>query len=834
MRRRPLVLILLSLVAGIVLSTYQIHKLLAIAIFLTGLVLLCAAYPCKPFSLFETLGVILTFLGTGVLISTHPGPDPLLESIIRANKRESFQGTVLSPVAIAEGVGRFDALIVRAYISGRPREVNWKARVTVYNHVPTLLPGQMILFPAVPRPFRNFQNPGGFDYKADMFHKGFSFSAPVSDGRKIVRLGKGHLPFPRNAVELLRKPIRAFLASSLSGPELAIYSAMVLGERNLITAQLREKFSRTGVSHVLAVSGLHIGLVAWLAFFVFKGLLTCSYSLNLRFDTRKISAFLACIPILAYVSLSGFQVSATRAMIMAVAFLWSLILGREKEIWSTLCLSGLIILFIEPHALFQISFQLSFLAVIGLIWFCPRVFNLVNPLIEERLTDFPVPLKRSILYLLSLGIITVIATVFLLPITVHYFHRISLVSFPTNFVVVPILGLLVIPAGLISAFMFPVLPGLAKLILLIGAKGITAMLCVVEALSRFSFSSIWMITPNMAEMSLVYGAFFCLFFWRKNKWAKVGLVVILMLGLVDTGYWFSRVKYNKELRVSFIDVGQGNSALVEFAGGRKMLIDGGGFFRETFDVGKMVVAPFLWSQKISKINYLVLTHPQADHMNGLKFIAETFDPEIFFFNGDHVNDKGFARLMKILEKNKVKVIVPKGESGKLEVGQTVVNFMGLEPSEFRKRAWATVNNLSLIVVISYGAYRLMFPGDIEKEAENILVKRLGSRLRSQILLVPHHGSKTSASPVFVHAVQPDLCVISCRGSTRFKFPDEEVLTRLRKTGCLVLRTDTDGMVRVVIRGNKVDVGTFRSGFHTIYTLTSARHMGKKTLSGGTS
>ena len=827
MIRRPLVLILLSLIAGILLAPHQPHNILTIMTLLTGIILLCVVYPVRPSPHIEALAIVATFLATGIIISEHNGPDPLVLSIITKNKRQKFEATVLDPVVVRKGVGRLNVRIQRVYVRGKPENINCKARVTVYNNVPPIFPGQRILFSARPRKFRNFQNPGNFDYQGHMLHKGFAFSAPVSDGRRIVPLGKGYLPFPRNLAEQMRRPVRDFLNSTLQGPDLAIYSAIVLGDRNLISSELRERFSRAGLNHVLAVSGLHIGLVAWIAFFLIRTVLLFSHTLSLRLDVRKAAALFTCVPILAYVSLSGFQVSATRAMIMAMAFLWSLILGREKDIWSTLCLSGLVILFIEPDALFQISFQLSYLAVVGLIWLCPRLFSTVNPLVDKYLPTLPSVIKRSCLYIISLGIITITATVFLLPVTVYYFNRISLVAFPANFAVIPLLGLVVIPLGLVSALAYPAFPGLAKLILLMGAKGIHAILWIVETFDMIPLASIWFVTPSMLEIGLFYGALFFIFFRNRKRWAKPALVAICALALVDAGYWVARVKYNKELRISFLDVGQGNSALVEFPGGKKMLIDGGGFYRETFDVGRMVVAPFLWSQKISKIDYLVLTHPQSDHMNGLRFIANTFDPEIFYFNGDQVQKESFKQLMQILKHKRTKVIVPQHEAEKLKVGNVLINFLALRPSDFHNPVSATLNNRSLIVLINYGNYRIMFPGDIEKEAEKILVERDGSRLRSQILLSPHHGSKTSSSSVFLKAVRPQVCVISCRGNSRLGFPDKVVLDRLAKMECIVLRTDNDGMVSIIIKGNRLEVKSFRSHFKTIYTLTSHGDPGKR-------
>ena len=820
MLQRPLVPILLGLIVGILIASFQITNHLGFAILLAGLSILGVSFLFRSHTYLEILGLIVSFVAVGILISTPNRPDATVQTILKNEKRLKFEATVLQVARYIEGRGRFNVMVQRVYLPSESRPVKWKVRLTIYSNVPQLIPGQRILFSCIPRAFRNFRNPGCFDYERYMRHKGFVFSAPISDGRRIVSLGKGDMPWPHGMVELLRRPVRDFFSKVLEGDDLAIYSAIVLGERNLITPELREKFSRTGLSHILAVSGLHIGLVAWLAFFGIKKVLTLSYRLMLNTNIRKLTALLACVPIFVYVSLSGYQVSAMRAMVMVLAYLWSVILGKEKEIWSTLCLSALIILSIEPQALYHISFHLSYLAVIGLIWICPSLFRIINPILDKGLETAPGFVKRSCQYMASLGVITFTAIFFLMPVTLYYFHRISLVAFLSNFAVVPILGLLVIPSGLISALLSPILPFFAKMVLSVGLVGLHVILGTVSLLEKIPFSSIWFITPNWLEIGLFYAALVFTFLRRKGKWARIALVCVCLLAMADASYWIVRNNFNRNLKISFLDVGQGNCALVEFPRGKKMLIDGGGFSGGTFDVGKMVVAPFLWSQKISKIDYLVLTHPQSDHMNGLRFIAQAFKPQIFFYNGQKIQEDSFLQLMEILQKERVKVLIPKYPAETLEIRNAFVTFFRLRPGEFPNKRKATLNNCSLVLKIDCGPFAALFPGDIEQEAETLLVGRHGQQLRSEVLLCPHHGSNTSSSMPFLEAVRAKLCVISCRGSSRFRFPGKETIDRLQRLGCRVLRTDRDGMVQATtVKRTRLKVRTFASGLKVTYPLT---------------
>ncbi len=819
MLHRPLILILLSTIGGIFWNHHlslDIH--IATPVLGAGIALLIIAH-VKSSGRIEYISLALLFFAVGTFMSLPKKPDPFLHSLLVQQKRVVFEGTLLEPVHLQKGIGRLSVMVQRVMVESCPRSVNWKVRVTVYDNVPSLRPGEKVRFASIPRGFHNFSNPGCYDYETAMKLKGFVFAASVSDGRRIVPMGKGVLPWPRAMVEWIRRPIRHFLRNTLSDQDMALFSALVLGERHLITQDMQEAFSRTGLSHILAVSGLHIGLVAWFSFFIIRGLLSLSYHMNLYTDIRKVAALLTCIPIGVYVSLSGYQISATRAMIMAFAFLWSLILGREKEIWSTLCLSALVILSIQPEAMFQISFQLSFTAVVGLVWLCPPVMRKVSAWLEERLRDAPQMVKTSCFHLASLLLITAVATFFLLPLTTYYFHRISLVSLPANLVAVPILGLCVIPSGLLSALLCLMWPDLARAALFLGTGGMHAIMWIVRVLGQIPHASIWVPTPNTLEMGMFYGAILCMTFMWKSPLARVGLLALCVAFAADAAYWINRVHFNKELRVSFLNVGQGNCALIEFPMGKKMIIDGGGFYRDQFDVGKMVVAPFLWSQKISKIDYMVLTHPQADHMNGLRFIAKVFNPEAFWYNGDWVSEPSFLDLMDIITNKNIPIVIPASKGNGYIISGVSVNMMHLVSEDFPSPQADTLNNRSLLVKLRYGPYSILFPGDIEKGAEKILAQNEKHGLRSDLLLSPHHGSRTSSSEIFLQAVKPRICVISCRGRGRFGFPHTETLNRLSKLGCRVFRTDQHGMVRCTIKGNLLEIGTFSSGFRPIYRLT---------------
>ncbi|MCD6293369.1 MAG: DNA internalization-related competence protein ComEC/Rec2, partial [Deltaproteobacteria bacterium] len=678
-----------------------------------------------------------------------------------------------------------------------------------------LRPGEKIRFPARLRTFKNFRNPGHYNYEKAMTFAGFTCAAAVSDGRYIVPMGPGKLPFFQGLIEKLQAPVRTFFRESLDHQNAALFRALILGERQGIDRNLRETFNRSGLGHLLAVSGLHIGLVAWAAFFMFKWGLSRSYRLILAIDIRKWSAFLTCFPVVGYTLLAGCRVSSQRAMVMVLAYLISLILGKEKEVWSTLALAGLVILFLDPGAIFTPSFQLSFVAVTGILWLTPSILNKMG---KNTPTENHAFARSVFTYVIGLAAVSASALYFLLPITTFYFHRIPLVSIPANLTTIPILGLWVLPLGLLSVLALPLSSQPAAFFLQCGTWGLDVMMEIISFWSSLSWASVWSFTPNFFEICLFYAFTFFAFFFRRKKWAKLGLTAMVFLIIIDGAFWVHRVQFNRDLEVVFLDVGKGNAALVCFPGGKKMMIDGGGFSSNHFDVGKMVLAPFLWQRKIGTIDYLALSHPQADHMNGLRFIAEAFYPKEFWYNGDPVKTPSYKDLMKTLEANNISIKLPAQLQEKIRINGAEIEVLYPEPGAGANShspvlipsKGKDLNNRSMVLRISYAGTSILFPGDLEEIGEKKLLARAGNRVKSDILLSPHHGSRTSSSEAFLKMVAPKVCVISS-GEDRFgRFPHPSVLKRLAQMGCESICISDSGAVTVRVEPEGFDIHSFLS------------------------
>ncbi|MBN2418544.1 MAG: DNA internalization-related competence protein ComEC/Rec2 [Deltaproteobacteria bacterium] len=719
---------------------------------------------------------------------------------ITAGKKVTIEGTVLDVPRVTDQIKRFELKTERIFLNDKVLHVNEKILVTVYNYSDVFPVGIRIRFPAYIKPFINFKNPGAYDYELSMRLKDISCNASVSDGRYIAPMGRGDPGILINATEYFRKPVRQFLKNTLSEKDYAMYRALLLGERHGIDDEMREPFDVTGMGHVLAVSGLHIGIIAGLSFFLCRAILTFSERLVIKHDIKKIAAVITCLPVIAYTGLSGFQVSGQRAMIMALTYLFSIILGKERDIWSTLIFAAFIILAIDPMAMESISFQLTFLAVTGILW--------LTPLFQKFFPDPSVIFKKNIhlrkCYFYITGIISasISAMIFLMPVTVFYFYRVSTVTIISNLIIIPVLGFLILPAGMLALIVLTISPFLAGLILKIGASGIHLMMAVMEYFSGFSWSSFRVPTPYPFEILFFYCLMFCIVYFRKWRWVRRGMILILILIVTDISFWIYDTRYNKNLRVTFIDVGQGNSALIQFPGCKRMLIDGGGFRTGTFDTGKNVIAPFLYRKKILRIDYIVLTHPHPDHLNGLRYIASEFDPSWFWYNGDNSGSEWFKGLMCVIESGNVNISRPDDLEQCMTISGVGVeilypygNIMSLPVNMDNNRE---VNNRSLVLRMTYKGRSVLFPGDIEEETEKRLVEKYGKNLKSDVLLAPHHGSKYSSTRSFLEMVRPEICIISSRKGNSFGFPSPETIERLKNVGSKIYRIDEQGAVRVEI------------------------------------
>ncbi len=656
----------------------------------------------------------------------------------------------------------------------------------------------------------NFNNPGGFDYQRYLATREIWTTAFVDNPRRIIRVATRQGSAFRTLLETSRNRIRAFLdqySTPLSGP---ILKALVLGERGTIPESVREDFSTSGAAHIMAISGLHLGIIA---FFLFRGLLWIlrrSERITLKTNVFKLSALLTIPPVLLYTLVAGARITTIRATIMIIVYLVSILIDRPRDLYHTLALAALVITLIDPGSLLEPSFQLSFMAVLAILFLVPRFSRLfrrdeILPPRGEGLIHWVASWSRELL------LISVAAIIGTGPIIAYHFHRISTLGVITNFLVIPLLGFLAIPAALISSLLSLCSVHLAIPFVQMASWVVDLTVFMVHGLASLPGASFHVATPTLLEISLFYAFVALILHIERSTAYRIALAVILCFGAADIGYWLLRHHFNQTLRITSIDVGQGDCALVEFPGGKRALIDGGGFYDDSFDIGKNVVAPFLWKRKIMRIDFLVLTHPDPDHLNGLKFVARTFKVRELWDSGQESDSPFFQELMTIVkEKGIRRISLFRGDAPQIIDGVIV------HPLHPRKEAdkphsgsqRSKPNNRSLVLRLAFGRQTFLFTGDIEREAEAELIAS-GVDLESRVIKVPHHGSLTSSTPAFLAEVQPEIAIISARRRSFFSLPSTRIIKRYERFGCRIFRTDLHVAITVKTNGERLQIETFR-------------------------
>jgi len=627
---RPLVPAVGATIAGILIAHFALNEVSLPVFLLPSVILLCLGITFVIPPGMRTVWLIAIFSLVG--INSHINRHTLagLPQTFDQGERVVVEGTICSPPRLEVNAASLNLRAEMIFLAQEARSVKINIQVKIYKYRGNLEVGQRIRFPARLREFRNFNNPGGFDYRFFMQARGLSFAAAVSDGRYVVPMGKGDLGLVGSILEKIRAPLRYHLHEKLPYNVSPIYAALILGERQGLTPELREPFDRSGVGHIMAVSGLHLGLVAWLFYMAFRWLLSLSYRLTLATDIRKLAAVLTAFPVITYGLIAGGQVSAQRAMIMVLVFLFSVIIGREKDVWSSLSLAALIILALMANSLFTASFQLSFIAVAGILWLTPLVLSKVRELKgnAESLVKNRI-LHMVLLYVVGVIAVTIAAVIVTTPLIAYYFNRFSAVALPANMSVVPIIGLWVIPLGLVSCIVLPVSSMLAGIFLTAGAAGLNIATLLAHFWADIPWSTVWVVRPTWIEIVLFYGlVFLSISYFQGRVWRWL-LIVVLILCCTDVGYWVYQTRLNKDLRITILDAGRADVSLIQFPCRERMLIARNAFGHGGFDVGQRIVAPFLWHQKIRRIDYLFLANPYARHTDEVQFMINTFHPREF-------------------------------------------------------------------------------------------------------------------------------------------------------------------------------------------------------------
>ena len=532
-----------------------------------------------------------------------------------------------------------------------------RALVTVVEGVPDLAPGDEVALSARLFLPRGFANPGLPDARLLSKAQGVDVLASVrrvADIQTVYR-NEGLLQQPRRLAFRLRSAMARVINQRLAGAAAAFVRTMVLGERTDVSPDVEEGFRAAGATHVLSVSGLHLAVVAALVFGLLRRLAMLVPRWALQVNATALAAALSLPAVALYTLLTGEAVATLRSAFMAAVALGAMLFNRPFSLAASIAFAALVLLVQSPLALLDVSFQLSFASVIALGFFAQRFSPAAPPKGATRS-------RRALGWLVRCLAASTVASLSTMPLVAHHFGQVTPAAPVGNLVLVPLVELAVLPCGLVGALLALLHPVLGAAPLWIAGVASRAALYGAEGFRRLA-PVILVRYPNLFESAaLVASAGFLLYglsrgTGRRGRWLLSAFVACALAAgsLVVRDL---RRRTSDEMRVTFIDVGQGDSALLEGPGGFVMLIDGGGRYDDSFDTGARVVEPVLRARGIGRVDLVVLSHPHPDHLNGLLRVLERFEVGTLWSSGDDGHNPKYRELVALAHERGVATPVP--------------------------------------------------------------------------------------------------------------------------------------------------------------------------------
>ncbi len=658
-------------------------------------------------------------------------------------------------------------------------------------HVPALVApgvarGDRVEAIAQLAPGYRFWNADTGDPRPAQARRGVLLSGGAQD---LVVRAPGRGPFA--LVDHLRDRLRGRIVATFPADTAAMARALVLGEDDLASPDQRA-FRRSGLAHLLAVSGMHLVLVVATFVAALQALLVRVPALGTRIAPLRVAAAFGIPLAWIYADLAGASGSAVRAAWMSSVALLAHVLARKPNTWRAFGISLAGMALVDPLVAFDLSFALSAAATAGLLGLGSRI---ARPVLA-RAPAWSAPVVRALAASLA-------ASIACAPVLACMTADLPVAGLLANLVAVPLGEMAALPLCLAHALLEPA-PAAERGCALAASGALWLVRGVARGFAGIPWGAAPVPTPTAAQLAViavgVLGASRAVS-RRPWWWIAPAFAAVMLLEIAAR----ARGSPKGVLRVTFLDVGQGDSAIVDLPDGSAILIDAGGLVGSPVDTGERVLAPVLRARRRQSIAFAVLSHPHPDHFGGLRrglgavtlgALWDTGQGEAEGTGGD------YAALLGELRARGTPVLRPADLCGSHLVGGATVEVLAPCPDLTPDRG---PNDNSFVIRIAYGARSFLFVGDAEHAEEADLVGRAGPSLRSDVLKIGHHGSRTSTTPPFLAAVDPSIAVISCGVRNRFGHPAPVTLTTLATTRARVLRTDREGSVTITTDGHSLEV-----------------------------
>lgn len=566
----------------------------------------------------------------------------------------------------------------------------------------------------------------------------------IADNVKILKA-----KYKNNLIYQIQKKIKAIIKEKLPDETGNLLLAILVGDKKDLSEQIQINFKNSNLSHMLAVSGAHVS-------YIIVGLTYITQ--NSIMGKRKGRVF--CIFFLIiFMAITNFTPSVTRACIMAILTLVSEILYKKADIYTNISISALIILLYNPYSLLDLGFKLSFGGTIGIIIF----MRFIKKKQEE---------PKLLNYIKQMALVSICANIIIIPIIMNNFNTVSLTFLVSNILASPILAIIVIVG--FSIIIISIISHSLSNLLVFWLNPILNLLIKISSFcSKLPFAKILVVTPYIFNIIFYYTIILYLVNYNELKqFIKKKTVILLSIILILSNFIFYILP--QDLKIYFIDVGQGDSTLIVTPSKKTILIDGGG--SESFDVGEKVLLPYLLDRRIRKIDYIMISHFDTDHCKGIFTVIENLKVKNIIISKQAEKSENYKKFKEIVANKKINIILVKA-GDKIKIDKYIY-FKILFPTE-KLIMQNPLNNNSIVSQLNYKSFKMLFTGDIEEIAEKEILNLQKDKLKSTILKVAHHGSNTSSTQEFINSVKPELALIGVGKNNTFGHPSECVVEKLR-------------------------------------------------------
>ncbi len=679
-----------------------------------------------------------------------------------------------------------------------------------------LLAGDRVAFRSRIRKPVNRGNPGEFDWELDCRNNGICWLASVKGPGSLLVLRRGSPYDPRAVMFRIRDTMTRFLDTNSARflddearvNVRAVQKGIILGDMGEISPALNKSWAESGIAHALSASGVHIAIVALLSLFLVKSAGYAAPQIFLRVPFRKLGALASVPAMVLYCVLVGARVPAIRSTIMGLVVAAAILLDRRWNSLNSLVVSALIILLIYPLSLFTPSFQLSFLAVAGIL----MVFGNVRRHVyghNNRAVEGPTPgpniknesafgaklatVKRALTILI---VTSLAATLAIAPLILQYFHSFPVYTLFAN-LVTDFAMTLALSLGLSASTIGCVWPMLGSILLAPSDILVWTINKTADFFSGLPWSTVRLAHMGVMEFILISGSAWT-FLWYLGKPSRkvlLSFAAVLSGTVIFLGFstWITDNKTG--LKVVFLNVGKGDAIFVKPPSSKGLLIDGG-VYTNQFDAGRSIVLPFLDWTGASTLNAVIMTHPDMDHMGGLLSVVQRIPSLRFLWNPVQANVFHLEKILSATQISGARVESVSRESEPIALGCAVLTFLNKAfPSYQDSHSRYNVNNYSVVCRLDHGQSSFLFTGDLQREGEQELLES-GLPLKATVLKVAHHAGNTGTTRRFVEAVRPDIAVISAEHPPVRGLPNMDVINRLECAGTRILWTGRDGAITI--------------------------------------